>query len=107
MTEIAISEDATLTIAFDTLQPVGAADIGLLLRDLSADYKRLTGGRLVLWRYETGSSWVYLSDAIAVAGSLAGSFVDISTAVQNMTQFVQHLIAYYDPKTKWTLDSPK
>ena len=47
---------------------------------------------MVLARYETGSSWIYLRDAIAVAGSIAGAVNDITLAVQNMRTFVRLLI---------------
>lgn len=85
-------EDDTLLVVFSTGTPIGAADIADLLRDMSSDYERITGGKLVLAKYETGSSWVYLRDAIAVAGSMAGAFNDVALAVQNMRTFVRLLI---------------
>lgn len=92
MVEESRKEDDTLLVIFGTNTPIGAADIAGLLRDLSNDYKRVTGGRLVLWRYETGSSWIYLRDAIAVAGSMAGAFNDMAIAGQHMRTFVKLLI---------------
>jgi len=88
MAAIAYENDDTLLLIFGTDQPIGAADLGMLLRDLSSDYAETTGGRLVLWRYETGSSWIYLRDAIAVAGSMAGSVSNVFIAVQHMAKFV-------------------
>lgn len=85
-------EDDTLLVVFSTSTPISAADISDLLRDMSADYRRVTGGTLVLARYETGSSWIYLRDAIAVAGSISGAFNDVTLAVQNMRTFVRLLI---------------
>lgn len=86
------NQDDTLLVVFSTATPISADDIASLLRDMSADYKRATGGTLVLARYETGSSWIYLRDAIAVAGSIAGAFNDMTLAVQNMRTFVRLLI---------------
>jgi hypothetical protein len=105
MTELTREDgDDTLVVVFATAEPIGAAEVGLLLRELSSDYKRVTGGRLVLWRYETGSSWIHLRDAIAVAGSLAGSFNDISIAVQHMAKFVQHLKLHFEKSKEQRLE---
>ena len=85
-------EDDTLLVVFSTATPISAADISSLLLDMSSDYSSVTGGTLVLAHYETGSSWIYLRDAIAVAGSIAGAVNDITLAVQNMRTFVRLLI---------------
>jgi len=103
MSEFAPREDNAFLIKFDNDTPISASEIGLLLRELSGDYKKVTGGRLVLWRYETGSSWIYVRDAIAVAGSIAGSFGNLADATQNMVKFVSYLRSYFDPKFDSTL----
>lgn len=102
MAEDSRREDDTLLVIFGTNTPIGATDIASLLRDMSSDYKRLTGGKLVLWRYETGSSWIYLRDAIAVAGSMAGAFNDMAIAGQHMRTFAKLLIDRFPNSAKPT-----
>ena len=42
-------------------------------RPFHRDYKKVTGSSLMLRRYETGSSWIYLCDAlVALKSSGAG-----------------------------------
>ena len=72
-----------------------AAELGALLKDLSADYKKVTGGRLVLDRYETGSSWIHLKDALAQASAIAGQVSDIAGAVEHMVKFAKVVKGFF------------
>lgn len=87
-------EKNTLVIAILNEQPIDADEIGKLLRALSTDYHRATGSRLVLSRLELGSTWIFLQDALALAGGMAGHVSAIAGAANNMKTFVGHIKEY-------------
>ena len=89
--------DTDLLIKFDNKRPIDASEIGLLLRELSADYKRITGGTLALRRFETGSSHLHFTDAVALLATLVGIVGDAAAAVEHMKAFAKHLSGVLKP----------
>ncbi|ESX87092.1 hypothetical protein [Mesorhizobium sp. LNJC405B00] len=88
----------TLAVGILSEDPVDAADVGKLIVDMAADYRRATRGRLVLAGYENGSAWIIVQDAIAAAGGVAGSFSSIAAAAGHMKTYVEYLRGQLKPK---------
>jgi hypothetical protein len=92
-----------LVLIIHNEHPLDAAEVSSLLRDLNADYKRVTSSRLVLARFETGSSGFLLYDFLILAGAGASAFSDIVVATGHMTGFVELLKGFF----KGTQTSPQ
>ncbi len=88
----------TLAVGILSEDPVDAADVGKLIVDMAADYRRATRGRLVLAGYENGSAWIFVQDAIAAAGGVAGSVSSIAAAAGHMRTYVEYLRGQLKPK---------
>jgi hypothetical protein len=78
-------------VKFENKNPVSAQDIGLLLREISGAYREKTGSKLVLRKYELGSTWIYFADAAAAAATIAGHVGDISSGAKNTLDFAKYL----------------
>ena len=70
---------------------------------MAADYKRATRGRLVLAGYENGSAWIFVQDAVAAAGSVAGSVSSIAAAAEHMSTYVNFVRGQLKPKESASL----
>jgi hypothetical protein len=88
----------TLAVGILSEAPVDAADVGKLIVDMAADYRRATRGRLVLAGYENGSAWIFVQDAIVTAGGIAGSVSSIAVAAGHMKTYVEYLQGQLRPK---------
>lgn len=84
-----------LVLIIHNERPLDAAEVAKLLRDLSADYKRVTGSRLVLARFETGSSGFLLYDYLILAGGGSSALTAIAVATGNMAKFVTWMKAFF------------
>lgn len=76
-------------------RPLDAGEIANLLRDINADYKRVTGRRLVLARFETGSSAFLLYDYLILAGGSASALTAIAVATGHMAKFVTWIEGFF------------
>lgn len=81
------SNETTLVVGITGAGSLDAAEFAALLKDFGADYKKLTRSRLMLVRYEVGSSWFSVSDILITAGAIAGQATDIIKAASNMAKF--------------------
>jgi hypothetical protein len=88
----------TLTVGILSEDPVDAADVGKLIVDMAADYRRVTRGRLVLAGYENGSAWISVQDAIAAAGGVASSVSSMVDAASHMKTYFEYLRGQLKPK---------
>ncbi|POF32284.1 hypothetical protein [Roseibium marinum] len=94
MAEIEFSEaerQHALVLIIHNEKPLDASEIANVLRDLNTDYKRLTGSRLVLARFETGSSGFLIYDYLILAGRAASAVTGIATATGHMSKFAAWL----------------
>jgi hypothetical protein len=80
-----------LVIRFTGAASLDAVELASILKDLSADYKKLTRGRLMLVKYETGSALFYLTDALIVAGLLASQSTQVLEALKSIANFANVL----------------
>lgn len=81
------SNETTLVVGIIGAGSLDAAEFAALLKDFSADYKKLTRSRLMLVRYEVGSSWFSVSDILIAAGAISGQAADLIKAASNMAKF--------------------
>lgn len=82
---------APLVVKFTGAASLDAVELASILKDLSADYKKLTRGRLMLVKFETGSALFYLTDALIVAGVLASQSTQVLDALKNIAKFADAL----------------
>lgn len=84
-----------LVLIIHNERPLDAGEVANLLRDLNADYKRVTGSRLVLARFETGSSGFLLYDYLILAGGSASALTAIAVATGHMAKFVTWMKGFF------------
>ncbi|MGO4639876.1 hypothetical protein AB4Z43_15695 [Mesorhizobium sp. 2RAF45] len=85
----------SLIVALFNEKPIDAGQIGRLLADFQADYRRLYGRSLVVGRLETGSHWISLLDeaawtigtGVATALAIEGGKILFAYAKQIRTSF--------------------
>lgn len=82
-----MDEFPTIIIGLTSQRQVNAGDIGRILVDLQADYKRLYGQSLVLQHMETGSIWLFLQEAMTWVAGKAVAAGDLSQAASRMLDF--------------------
>lgn len=81
------SNETTLVVGITGAGSLDAAEFAALLKNFGADYKKLTRSRLMLVRYEVGSSWFSVSDILIAAGAICGQAADLIKAASNMAKF--------------------
>lgn len=86
---------APLVIKFTGAASLDALELASILKDLSADYKKLTRGRLTLVKYDTGSALFYLTDTLIVAGVLAVQSTQVLEALKNIAKFADALKDFF------------
>ncbi|RUM95070.1 hypothetical protein EET67_25425 [Pseudaminobacter arsenicus] len=84
-----------LVLIIHNERPLDAGEVANLLRDLNADYKRVTGSRLVLARFETGSSGFLLYDYLILAGGGASALTAIAVATGHIAKFVTWMKGFF------------
>lgn len=92
--------DDTLLISFQNNRPLPVAELGKLLEDLAADYKRTTGSDLVLANIVTGSTLLFLKDALSILGSGAKTVSSVVTAANNLAKFSKTVRDYLSSSKK-------
>ncbi|MDC9835540.1 hypothetical protein [Rhizobium binxianense] len=95
-------DDRLLMIAFTGERPINAAQTAELLRALNMDYRGMTGRDLVLAHYEVGSTWVWVTEAIFIAGvalSLVKSAGDVASAVNDISEFAKKIREGLKPRS--------
>lgn len=97
MAETTIPEP-TIFLAFDNEEPIDAGELGKLLRRMSIDYRRATGGKLAVARLQVGSTEMWVTDAqlIGAAVTAVATAVIVSTdAVERVVKFGKQLKQYF------------
>jgi hypothetical protein len=86
------STKSELTIVFDGKQHFDIGDVAGLFISLSADYRKISGGRkLVLIRLEIGSLFAALQDAVVAATPYARSALETAKAAKFISILVQYI----------------
>ncbi|MGO6708984.1 hypothetical protein [Rhizobium leguminosarum] len=80
-----------LYITIGNERPIDAEDIGRLIRELAADYRHQTGGRLILTKLEFGSTFIELADQAVIYSAYVGVGLIAIEASERMTQFYKFL----------------
>ncbi len=89
--EPAPEQEPRLFVTIGNEQPISAEDLGRLIRELGADYRRLTGFRVVLVRLELGSTILELLDQAVIYTAYVGAPLVIMDAAERMGQFYKFL----------------
>lgn len=76
-----------LMVAFTEGTPLEAREVASMLRALDGDYKDLTGRHLVLGRIETGSTYMWVYDALVAVGGVASSAAELARAIEDIKNF--------------------
>lgn len=100
--------EARLRINIGNEQPISAQEIGRLIRELGTDYKRETGGTLVLERLELGSTFIEVADQAVVYAAYLGVGLIAIEASERMVQFYKFIASQLQgaPKVTGTLPPP-
>lgn len=80
-----------LFITIGNEQPINAEELGRLVRELGADYRRTTGSRLVLARLEQGSTFIEFADQVVIATAYVGAGLIAIEAAERIAQFYNFL----------------
>lgn len=92
------SDPRVLMVAFTQGTPLNARELAEVLRALDSDYRDLTGRGLVLGRMETGSTWMWVYDALVAVGGVTTGVADIAKAIDDITSFGLKLKDAFTPK---------
>ncbi|MDX8515089.1 hypothetical protein [Mesorhizobium captivum] len=92
--------DNTLIISFQNNRPLPVGELGKLLEDLASDYRRATDSELVLSNVVTGSTWLFLTDAITLFGSGAEAVSATVAAANNLASFTRKISDYLNSVKK-------
>jgi len=76
-------------------RPLDAAEVASLLRDLAADYRKVTKSTLVLGRLETGSTGFLLYDYLIYAGAAGTAITGVAVATGHMSKFVTWMKGFF------------
>lgn len=109
MAETTLDDVYTFSIGMTGRFILDANELASVLRNLSADYRRVTGGRLNVVRYEMGSAWIHVQDALVLAGAVATQVSDLAVAGERMLKFAGAVKTFFqkDEPTIFPSDTGK
>jgi hypothetical protein len=73
--------ERSIYIGIDNEDPIDAGELGRLFSALSTDYRRMTGGRLVVGKLEVGTTHIWIQDAVDVINQVGGTATVMATTV--------------------------
>lgn len=85
--------EARLRINIGNERPISAEETGRLVRELGGDYRRQTGGTLVLTKLEVGSTLIELADQAVIYSAYVGIGLIAIEATERLAQFYKFLAA--------------